>query len=113
MTAFADPRQLADEAIAAAWRPAPPIDYLRWATDNIVFQPGEPRPGPYDRRAFGYFDEILRALSPDDPARIITLMASAQIGKTILGNVFALGSVVMGRGTTMIVHPGLENAARW
>jgi len=60
-----------------------------------------------------YFDEVLRALGPSDPARIITLQASAQIGKTILGGVFALGSVVMGRGTTMVVHPTLETASRY
>ena len=43
----------------------------------------------------------------------MTLAASAQLGKTILGNIFALGSVAMGRGTTLIVHPTIENAARW
>jgi len=106
-------RTLADEAICTALRPGPPVDYLRFAEDNIVFPPGEPRPGPYDRRSFKYFDAILQALSPSDPCRIVTLCASAQIGKTILGNVFALGSVVMGRGTAMIVHPSIENAARW
>jgi len=113
VTLLANPRTLADEAIIAALKPAEPVNYLRFAEDNISFPPGEPRPGPYDRRAFGYFDEILKALGPDDPARIITLMASSQIGKTILGTVFTLGSVVMGRGTAMIVHPSIENAARW
>ncbi len=61
--------RLAHEAVAAAFRPLEPIDYLRWAEENIVFGPGEPRPGPYDRRAFGYFDEVLRSLGPDDPCR--------------------------------------------
>jgi phage terminase large subunit GpA-like protein len=110
---LANPRRLAHEAIAAAWAPAPPIDYLAFAERNNTFGPGEPRPGPYDRRSFRYFDAILRALGPDDPCRIVTLQASAQIGKTILGNVFCLGSVVMGRGTVLIVHPGLEGASRW
>ena len=113
MTLLANPRRLAHEAIAAAFRPAEAIDYLRFAEANIVFGPGEPRPGPYDRRAFGYFDQVLKALSPEDPCRIVTLMASAQIGKTILGNVFALASVSLGTGTTLIVHPTIENAARW
>ncbi len=40
-------------------------------------------------------------------------MASAQIGKTILGNVFSLGSAVMGRGAVLIVHPTIEAASRW
>ena len=113
MTVLANARRIVAEALAAAWRPPDPIDYLAWASTHLTFGPGEPRPGPYDRRAFGYFDEILAALGPSDPARIITLIASAQIGKTILGTVFALGSVTMGRGTVMIVHPTLENAARW
>lgn len=113
MTLLANPKRLALEAMAAALMPPPPIDYLRFARDNIVFGPGEARPGPYDERSFGYFSEIMRALSPQDPCRIVTLAASAQIGKTVLGNVFALGAVTMGRGVVMIVHPSLENAARW
>jgi phage terminase large subunit GpA-like protein len=113
MTMFANAQRLVHEAIAAAVRPPAPIDYLKFAEANIVFGPGEPRPGPYDRNAFGYFDEILRALGPDDPCRIVSLKASAQLGKTVLGNIFVLGSVSMGRGTTLIVHPTIENAARW
>ena len=104
---------LIHEAKAAAWAPPPAVDYLAFAERHIAFGPGEPRPGPYDRPAFCYFDEILKALGPDDPARIITLVGSAQIGKTILGNIFALGSAVLARGTVMIVHPGLEGASRW
>ena len=113
MSIFANPRRLSHEAIAAAWRPPEPIDYLKFAREHISFWPGEPRPGPYDHRAFAYFDAILEALGPNDPCRIVTLCASAQLGKTVLGNVFALGSVTMGRGTTLIVHPSLENASRW
>ncbi len=113
MTLVANPRRIVHEGLAAALRPPEPINYLRFAVDNITFPEGEPRPGPYDRRAFPYFDEVLRALGPEDPCRIVTLLASAQIGKTILGNIFALGSVVQGRGTCLIVHPGLEGASRW
>ena len=51
MTILADPRALADQAIAAAFKPPDRIDYLRFAEDNIVFGPGEPRPGPWSRRA--------------------------------------------------------------
>src|SRR5271157_5257834 len=112
MTLCGNPRRLGHKALAAALQLPEPTNYLRFA-ECIVFGPGEPRPGPWDRRAFVYFDEVLRALGPSDPARIITLQASAQIGKTILGGVFALGSVVMGRGTTMVVHPTLETASRY
>ena len=105
MTALANPRRLAHEAIAAALRPPPPIDYLEWAEDNVVFGDSDPFPGPYNRAAFPYFDEILKALSPSDPCRYVTFVGSAQVGKTVLGNIFALGSVTMGRGTVLVCHP--------
>jgi phage terminase large subunit GpA-like protein len=111
--ALVDLKGLIREAKAAAWAPPPDLDYLDFAERHIAFGAGEPRPGPYDRRSFVYFDEILRALGPEDPARIITLMSSAQIGKSILGRIFALGSVTMGRGSAMIIHPSIENAERW
>ncbi len=113
MITLANPRRLAHEALAAALKPAPPVDYLRWAEDNVVFGDGEPRPGPYNRTAFPYFDAILQALSPSDPCRYVTLIGSAQVGKTVLGNIFALGSVTMGRGTTLVCHPTTDNALRW
>jgi hypothetical protein len=50
VTALANPRRIAHEAIAAALRPSPPINYLKFAEDNIVFGPGEPRPGPMTER---------------------------------------------------------------
>jgi phage terminase large subunit GpA-like protein len=59
-----------------------------------------PFPGPYNRRNFPYFDEILRALSPDDPCRIVTLKGSAQIGKTVIGNIFVGGSMAWIRATS-------------
>jgi phage terminase large subunit GpA-like protein len=113
VTVLANPRRIAHEAMAAAWSPPPPVDYLQWATDNVIFAQGEPIPGPYNRANFPYFDEILKALSPDDPCRYVTFIGSAQVGKTVLGNIFALGSVVMGRGTTLVCHPTTDNALRW
>jgi phage terminase large subunit GpA-like protein len=113
VTALANPRRLAHEALAAALRPPPPIDYLAWAEDNVVFGDSDPFPGPYNRAAFPYFDEILEALSPSDPCRFVSFVGSAQVGKTVLGNIFALGSVSMARGTTLVCHPTIDNALRW
>jgi phage terminase large subunit GpA-like protein len=112
LSLLANPARLGHEAAAAALRPPPPVDYLKWATDNVVFETGS-FPGPYNRENFPYFDEVLRALSPADPCRYVTLVASAQCGKTVLGTVFALGSMVMGRGTTLVCHPVEDNAIRW
>lgn len=101
-------------AAGQAIEPPPPVDYLAWAQENIVFTQRESQfPGPYDRRTFPYFDEVLRALSPDDPCRIVTLACSAQIGKTVIGNIFVGGSADMDPGDQMVVHPTEDNARRW
>jgi phage terminase large subunit GpA-like protein len=107
-----NPERLALEAISRVLTPPPRIDYLQWAVDNIVIEDGD-FPGRYNRNLFPYFDEILRALSPDDPCRFVTLMGSAQIGKTNIANVFTGGAMAMGRGTFLYTHPTEDNARRW
>lgn len=112
--AIANAERLVMEAMAAAIEPPPQVDYVRWAEQNIVFTKREsPFPGPYNRELFPYFDEILRALSPDDPCRIVTLMGSAQIGKTVVGNVFVGGSMDMDPCDFLFTHPTDQNAMRW
>lgn len=106
--------RLAMEAQARALTPPPPVDYVAWAQQNIVFSEREsPFPGPYNRKLFPYFDEVLRALSPDDPCRTVTLKGSAQIGKTVVANVFTGGSLSMDPGDFLYTHPTEENARRW
>lgn len=101
-------------AAARALEPPPPVDYLRFAEDHIVFTRRESQfPGPYNRRNFPYFDEILRALSPDDPCRTVSLMCSAQIGKTAMLNIFLGGTMFMDPCDFLVVHPTEENARRW
>lgn len=110
----ANAERLALEAMAAVWQPPPPVDYLTWAEQNIVFSKREsPYPGPYNRDLFPYFDEPLRALSPEDPCRIVTLKKSAQLGGTVLANVFTGGSIAMDPGDILYVHPTENNAQRW
>lgn len=105
---------LAARALAEALQPPPVIDYLDWAENNIVFSKREsPLPGPYNRKQFPFFDEILRALSPDDPCRIVTLSKSAQLGGTVLANIFTLGSMILDSGDFLYVHPTEENGSRW
>ena len=71
----------------------------------MAFGPGEPFPGPYNRANFPYFDGILQALSPDDQCRYVSFLGSAQIGKTVLANIFALGSIVMGTRHNISLSP--------
>ena len=101
-------------AAARALEPPPPIDYLKFAEQHIVFSARESQfPGPYNRRTFPYFDEVLRALSPDDPCRYVTLKCSAQIGKTVMMNIFLGGTMFMDPCDFLVVHPTEENARRW
>lgn len=106
--------RLAMTALAEALTPPPPVDYLGFAEQNIVFSKREsPFPGPYNRAQFPYFDEILESLSPDDPCRIVTLSKSAQLGGTVLANIFTLGSMILDAGDFLYVHPTEDNASRW
>lgn len=106
--------RLAMEAMAEVLEPPPPVDYLQWAVDNITFSARESeKKGPYNRALFPYFDEVLRALGPDDPCRIVTLSKSAQLGGTVIANVFCGGSLAMDPGDFLYVHPTEENGRRW
>jgi phage terminase large subunit GpA-like protein len=109
---LANAERLAMQALAGAIAPQAVIDYLAWAVDNVVITEGDFK-GPYNRALFPYFDEILRAMSPADPCRVVTLQGSAQVGKTTIANVFTCGTMAMGKGTFMYVHPTDDNASRW
>jgi phage terminase large subunit GpA-like protein len=105
---------MAGDVMAEILNPPPPVDYLKWAEDNIVFSERESEfSGPYNRQRFRYFDEILRALSPDDPCGIASLAKSAQLGGTVLANIFTGGSMDMDPGDFLYVHPTHDNAVRW
>ncbi len=110
----ANAERLARDVLAEVLMPPPDVDYLDWAERNVVFSKREsPFPGPYNRDMFPYFDEILRALSPADPCRVVTIMKSAQLGGTVLANIFTLGSMDMDPGDILYVHPTESNAQRW
>lgn len=110
----ANPDQLACESIALVLEPPPPIDYLAWAEANIVFSEREsPFPGPYNRALFPEFDEPLRALGPDDPCRTVTFKKSAQLGGTVVANIFTLGTMDLAAGDFLVTHPTDDNARRW
>ncbi len=105
---------LATMAMAEVLEPPPPVDYLAWAEQNITFSERASQfNGPYNRNLFPFFDEPLRALSPDDPCRFVTMMASSQSGKTVFGTVFTAGSIDMDPGDLMYIHPTDDFARKW
>lgn len=111
----ANAERVAYDVLHDVLKPADDVDYLKWAEDNIVFSELESPdyPGPYNRRLFRYFDEVLRALSPDDLCRIVTLAKSAQIGGTVIANIYTGGSMDMDPSWFLYVHPTENNAERW
>lgn len=107
-------RRIGYEMMAAVMEPSPPVDFERWAVDNISFSDGEGDfPGPYNPALFPFWNDVLKALSPEDPCRTVTLMKSAQIGGTIIGNVFVLGGMDLDPGGCGVVHPTELNGAAW
>lgn len=110
----ANAERLAYDVMAEILQPPADVDYLAWAVENIEFSKREsPFPGKYNPENFPYFDEILRALSPSDPCRTVTLMKSAQLGGTVLANIFTLGSMAMDPGDLLYVWPTVTKAENW
>src|SRR4051812_19105163 len=111
---LANTERMAMLAMARAMEPPPPVDYLDYAETKVEFTAREsPVPGPYKRAMWPHWDEVLRALSPDDPCRIVTVVGSAQVGKTVNANIFVGGSMLMDPCDLLYVHPTEENARRW
>lgn len=114
MTLLCNPAWLTYSILAQETMPPPPVDYLSWAKQNIVFSDRITQfPGPYNEALFPFFSEILKAISPEDPCRIVTIAKSAQVGGTVLANIFTLGTMDMDPCDFLYVHPTEENASRW
>lgn len=93
--------------------PPPPPDFNRWAVEHVVFGEESPFPGPYDPDRFPYFLRILDCLSPEHPSRIVTFMGSAQIGKSVLCQIFVAASQDLDPAPGIYYHPTEANAVEW
>lgn len=101
-------------AIAQAIAPPPPPDVTRWCEQNIVFDARSPMPGPFDISRFAFLREIHEVLSPEHPAREVTLRGSAQWGKTV--SVIQPTLAEWHEYTpldSLIVHPTASAASEW
>lgn len=108
-----NPDHLIADSLATILEPPAPVDLNKWAADNVKFGSDSPFPGPWNGDLFPFFKEILVALGPDDPCRIVSLLKSAQIGGTILAQAFMLGTSLQDPGFFLYVHPTESNASRW
>lgn len=96
--------------LAMAWRPPPAMDLNRWAEEYLEFGPESPFPGRYDPDRLPFFRRVLEVLGPDHPARNVTLLKSAQLGGTLLAQIFVAASMDLDPGGIMHVHPTESNA---
>ncbi len=108
-----NPDHLVADSLASMLEPPAPVDLNKWATDNVSFGSDSPFPGPWNGDLFPFFAEILKALGPEDPCRIVSLKKSAQIGGTIVAQAFMLGTSLQDPGFFLYVHPTESNASRW
>jgi phage terminase large subunit GpA-like protein len=95
---------------ARASRPPAPIDFNAWATENLEFGPDSPYPGPYNPDRLPFFRRVLEVLGPDHPARQVALLKSAQLGGTLLAQIFVAASMDLDPGGILHVHPTENNA---
>jgi len=101
-------------ALSQAMAPPPPPDITRWCEENIVFDERSPMPGPFRIARFPFLREIHEVLSPEHPAREVTVRGSAQWGKTVsiinptVGAWHEYGPV-----DSLVVHPTTSAATEW
>ena len=101
-------------AMAAEMDPPPPPDPNAWAERWISFDDGSPFPGPYQADRFPFFRRILEVLSPEHPAREVSLRGSAQFGKTETIMQAALGSWFdQAPQPVLVVQPTGSAAKEW
>jgi len=78
-----------------------------WAEQNIIMP--EPFPGPLSYEKTPYSREIIDRFAPDDPARDIALMGSAQFGKTGSIIIPVIGYIIANDPGNIIMTVGHED----
>ncbi|MCA6305672.1 MAG: phage terminase large subunit family protein [Phenylobacterium sp.] len=111
MLANAERRAL--EAAAAVLSPPPALDLVAWAETNVEFGSESQFEGRYSFDLFPFFRDVMRALQPDDPCNVVALKKSAQIGGTVLGQVFVLGAIELDPCWILVTQPVDNNAVRY
>jgi phage terminase large subunit GpA-like protein len=78
-----------------------------WAEQNIIMP--KPMPGPLRYEKTPYTREIIDRFAPDDPARDIALMGSAQFGKTASIIIPVIGYIIANDPGNIIMTVGHED----
>lgn len=110
---LANPVHVVSGVFAEVLAPPPPVDYQAWAVDNVEFGQESPLQGPYDPDKFPFFSRIFEVLGPEHPARTVVFKKSAQLGGTVVAQIFVAASLGLDPGPVLYVHPTEGNAKRW
>lgn len=110
---LADPDHLFWSVAAKVFEPPPPADLTAWAVKHVGFGDESPFPGAYDPRRFPFFKRVLEVLSPEDASRVVTMMKSAQIGGSVLCQIFVAASLDLDPCQMIYYHPTESNAKEW
>lgn len=110
---LANAERIAALSAAAILAPPPPVDFNRWAVDNIVFGQESRFPGPYDPDRFPYFAEILACAGPEHPSDTVVIAKSAQLGGTVIAQIFVAASLDLDPCQILYTHATELNATRW
>ncbi len=114
MSSLHDRRRLVHTAAARGIAPETERSVAEWADAERILGPEEgPQPGPWRTSRVPYMREIMDSLSLAHPSRRVTLMASAQIGKTAI--LLNLGGQCIAETPTTIlwVMPSLDEAGQF
>jgi phage terminase large subunit GpA-like protein len=118
MTADLDERLAAPEIearhfLAGMFMPPPPVDLVKWGERSIIFGPDAPFPGPLDMSKFPFWLRPLKCLQPDDPCKFVAIMKSAQVGGTVVGDVFVGGYADLDPAPILVTHPSIDQGRLW
>ena len=101
-------------AVSQLLAPPPPPDITRWCEDNIVFDERSPMPGSFRIDRFPFLREVHEVLSPEHLAREVSIMGSAQWGKTVsIINPVVGAWHEYGPVDSLVVHPTTSSATEW
>ena len=79
-----DARELVARSLAGAIRPAVPVPFSTWLTENLVLVDGEHAGELWNPDGAPYLSEIADCLSDDHPCNLVTVRKSQQTGASIL-----------------------------
>ena len=112
MESLAKARDIVRHAYAAGLTPDTDMLVSQWVAAHRVIADG-PNAGRYNHDLMPYWREVMDRMSPDDPARTVTVIKSAQVGASEMMTSVAFFIIDQAPGNTMIVHPTREAAADW